>query len=78
VTLVSPDGETIDAERVQQSKRGYVDLASDSDEASRYGSDGSRQTFIYRHEDPQDGEWTVRIMPENTVQFGYEIVLDES
>jgi hypothetical protein len=78
VTLVSPDGETIDVERVQQSQRGYVDLASDSDGVRPYGGGDSQQTFTYRHADPEAGEWTVEIMPENTVQFGYEIVLDEA
>jgi hypothetical protein len=78
VSLVAPDGTVIDAERVQTTERGHVDLAeSEQSEDSAYGSVGGEQTMTYRVEEPAAGDWTVRIMPENTIQFGYEIVRNE-
>lgn len=82
VTFVSPDGEEIDATRVQVTNRGSVNLGGDrrqpvADDDSTYATDGEQQTFRYRLEDPEDGSWSVRIMPENAMHFGYEIIRDE-
>lgn len=82
VAFVAPNGTTLEAERVRSTTRGAVDLSGDErrDAAtdSAYSTRGERQTFTYRIDDPDPGAWTVRIMPENTMRFEYEIVRDES
>ncbi|MFB6299886.1 MAG: hypothetical protein ABEH65_06445 [Halobacteriales archaeon] len=83
VTFVTPNGTEIDAERVQRSERGRVDLGHDNDrrdtaDDSAYSVRGSQETFTYRIEEPAAGEWTAEIMPHNAVRFGYEIVRDET
>ncbi|WP_336036960.1 hypothetical protein [Halobacterium yunchengense] len=81
VTFVSPDGEEVDAERVGVSNRGSVNLGENrraSGDDGTYSSGGETQEFTYRLEDPDSGEWSVRITPENAMQFGYEIVRNES
>lgn len=83
VEFVSPDGTTTTAERVQVSDRGFVDLTGDRrDRYEQSGEDyavrSGGQEFVYRVEAPAEGTWTVRIMPHNTVGFGYDIVRNES
>jgi hypothetical protein len=81
VTFVSPSGEEVDAERVSVSNRGSVNLGESrraSSDDGTYATGGEMQEFTYRLEDPESGEWSVRIMPENAMQFGYEIVRNES
>lgn len=80
VTFVAPDGTEIDAERVQLTDSGHVSLGDErrptmSD--GTYASGGDRQTFTYRVDEPEAGTWSVRIMPENTMDFGYEIIRTE-
>jgi len=81
VTFVSPDGEEIDAERIRVTNRGSVSLGGDRRQPvaddSTYSTGGEQQTFRYRVEDPESGSWSVRIMPESTMHFGYEIIRDE-
>lgn len=78
VSFVAPNGSVVEAERVQTTNSGHVDLADERRaQDSAYGSHGGQQTFTYRVEDPAAGEWTARIMPENAIQFDYEIVRDE-
>jgi hypothetical protein len=80
VTFVSPDGSEIVAERVQVVDTGHVSLG---DERRIRKSDGTyatrsdQQTFRYRVTDPEAGMWSVRIMPENTMDFEYEITRNE-
>ena len=82
VTFVNPSGETIEANRVEVSDRGYVDLSgSDNPSAVQQGDysvRGGGQEFVYRVDDPEAGNWDVQIMPENTIGFSYEIVRNES
>ena len=80
VTFVSPDGEEIDAERVSVTDSGSISLAgdrSDGEQQGPYTDSSSGTEFEYRLNDPTSGEWTAEIMPENTVDFSYEIVRDE-
>jgi uncharacterized cupredoxin-like copper-binding protein len=81
VTWVAPNGTTMDAERVSVTNSGHVDLGNDArrdgmQTQGAYASGGERKEFVYRVDDPQAGDWTVRIMPEHVVQFGYEVVRD--
>lgn len=81
VTFVAPDGTEVDAERVSVTNRGSVNLGENrrtADTDGTYATGGEQQTFRYRLEDPEDGSWSVKIMPENAMQFGYEIVRNES
>lgn len=82
VTFVSPDGTEIDAERVRVTTRGSVNLGENrrrpNADDSTYATGGQQQTFRYRVDDPDAGSWSVRIMPNNTMRFGYEIVREES
>ena len=81
VTFVSPNGTEYDAQRVSVSDSGSVSLGAGSQrEGSQQGpytDRGSQTEFTYRVDDPQSGEWTVEIMPENTIDFSYEIVRNE-
>lgn len=81
VELVSPDGESVDPERVRVTDRGFVDMSSDERRSPADGDyavrDGGQQ-FVYRVDDPQAGEWTVQIMPHNTIGFNYEVDRNES
>ncbi|WP_255194852.1 COG1470 family protein [Halorarius litoreus] len=83
VAFVAPNGTVVDAERTTTTKRGHVDLSgqprgADADRA--YAVNGGQRTFEYRlpAEDPAAGEWTLRVMPQDTVQFGYRIVRNAS
>jgi hypothetical protein len=81
VTFVSPDGERIDAERVQVSERGYVNLGAarpDATEDGAYATRSSTSEFVYELDEPTEGEWTVEIMPDNTIGFQYELTRNES
>lgn len=81
VEFVRPDGETVDAERVRVTDRGSVDLSGDDRRSTADGDyavrDGGEQ-FVYRVDDPQAGDWTVRVMPHNTIGFNYELERTES
>jgi len=79
VTFVGPDGSTIEAERVEVSNTGHVSLGQDRRGGSQgpYTSGGSQKQFVYRIEDPDEGQWTARIMPHNTTEFRYETVRNE-
>ena len=82
VTLVAPNGSTVDPERVQVTDSGNVDLGEqrrpDARAQGPYASNGGNTEFVYRVESPESGEWTARILPENTTNFDYEIVREES
>ncbi|MFC7142069.1 hypothetical protein ACFQMA_19815 [Halosimplex aquaticum] len=82
VTFVSPNGTEVDAERVSVTDSGAVSLGAEDDRAAErqgaYTARSGGSEFEYRLDDPGAGEWTVRIMPHNTVDFQYEIVRDES
>ena len=82
VTFVSPSGETIEANRVEVTDRGYVDLSGSDDPSTmkqgEYAVRDGGQEFVYRVDDPEAGNWDVQIMPENTIGFSYEIVRNES
>jgi len=82
VTFVSPNGTTVDAQRVERSTSGDISLA-EPEEATElqhgvYGTDGSEETFVYRVEDPAAGTWTAEILPENVIEFDYEVTRTES
>lgn len=80
VTFVAPNGTEVDAERVQVSNSGHVSLGDERRQTmsdGTYATGGDRQQFTYRLEDPEAGTWSVEIMPENTMDFGYEIVRNE-
>jgi len=76
VTFVAPDGSEVEAERSRLTDSGRVSLGAQRPPTQvddTYAADGSRQTFTYELPDPEAGEWSVRIMPENTMDFEYEI-----
>ncbi|MFO7832714.1 MAG: hypothetical protein R6V31_01315 [Halohasta sp.] len=76
VTFVAPDGREIAAERSRLTDSGRVDLGAQRQPAQvddTYAAGGSQQTFTYELSDPEAGEWSVRITPENTMDFEYEI-----
>lgn len=80
VTFVSPSGTEIAAERVQVTDTGHVTLGAERrprQSDGTYATRGDQQTFKYRVTDPEPGTWSVRIMPENTMDFEYEIVRNE-
>ncbi|MGM0592192.1 MAG: hypothetical protein ACQETI_11300 [Halobacteriota archaeon] len=81
VQFVGPSGETVDAERVRVSDRGYVNLGQSQSRATSDGEyeirDGGKE-FVYRVDDPEAGQWSVQIMPHNTIGFDYELVREES
>ncbi|WP_049979884.1 COG1470 family protein [Halolamina rubra] len=82
VTFVSPDGERIDAERVQVTERGSVNLGAQrqqgATEDGAYATRSERTEFVYELDSPDAGEWTAEIMPDNTIGFGYELTNNES
>lgn len=80
VEFVAPNGTVIDAGRTRVTNSGHVDLGGGA-RATRNGAyavEGGEKTFHYRLAKPQSGTWSVRIMPEDTVRFEYEIVRDEA
>ncbi|GAB7095785.1 hypothetical protein JCM30237_29390 [Halolamina litorea] len=82
VTFVSPDGERIEAERVQVTDRGYVNLGTQNEpgvtQDGAYATEHSTSQYVYELDAPDAGEWTVEIMPENTIGFQYELTRNES
>lgn len=90
VAFVGPDGQTVEPERIETTNRGHVDLSGDrrrhryatADGAaaseSAYADRGGERVLTYRLDAPDEGEWTLRVMPRDTVGFRYEIVRNES
>lgn len=80
VEFVAPNGTVIDATRARVTNRGRVDLSGNERTAQdgAYAVHRGDKAFRYHLGNPQSGTWTVRIMPENTVRFQYEIVRNES
>jgi hypothetical protein len=89
VTLVGPDGETIEPERVRTTNRGYVDLSGDrrryryaaegaGASGSAYADEGGERVLRYRLDAPSEGQWELQVMPHDTVRFRYEIIRNES
>jgi hypothetical protein len=89
VTLVGPDGETVEPERVEVSNNGYVDLSGDqrryryaadgaSASGSAYADRGGERLVRYRLDAPSEGQWELRVMPHDTVGFRYQIIRNES
>ena len=82
VTFVSPDGERIDAKRVQVSESGYVNLGAQqrpgAETDGAYATDHATTQFVYVLDAPATGEWSVEVMPENTIGFQYELTRNES
>ena len=81
VTFVAPDGREIDADRASLTDSGSVNLGAQRPRATTdgtYAARGSQQTFTYEIADPAAGDWSVRIMPQNTIDFSYEISRDEA
>ena len=79
VTFVTPDGEVITPERVQEKQTGAVSLAEGDERRGQesdgpYSSDSGSETVTVQVEDPEAGEWEVRILPRNVLNFQYEIV----
>lgn len=80
VTFVAPNGTEMDAERVRRTDSGHVSLGADRRAVRSdgdYADHSGEQQFTYRIEEPASGEWSARVMPENTIEFGYEITRDE-
>lgn len=80
VTFVAPDGTEVEAERVQVTDNGHVSLGDERQSGrsnNTYAARGESQRVTYRLEEPGAGTWSVRIMPENTMNFEYEIVRNE-
>lgn len=82
VTFVAPDGSTQTAARVQQRDTGHVSLGAEryprmQSTDGTYASEGGQQEFTYRIDEPASGQWSVRIMPENTMEFEYDITRNE-
>lgn len=82
VTFVSSNGTEVDAERVERSTSGHVSLADRAEPTQSadgvYSSGGAQQEFVYRVEDPAAGTWSAEIMPENAIEFEYDITRTES
>lgn len=80
VKFVAPNGTVINATRARVTNTGHVDLSGDERAAQdgAYAVHRGDKTVRYHLGDPQSGTWTVRIMPENTVRFQYEIIRNVS
>lgn len=81
VAFVDPNGSVVEATRVEVTDRGFVDMGGDDPRAAGDGEFAVRSggtAFVYRLDDPEAGEWTLRVMPENTVGFSYEITRNEA
>lgn len=80
VALVNPNGSVVEPERVRVTDRGFVDMSGDDRRAvgdDEYVVRDGAQAFVYRLEDPAAGEWTLRVTPENTIGFAYEVTRNE-
>jgi Tfp pilus assembly protein PilV len=82
VTFVSPSGTEVEAERVERSTSGHVSLADRArptqSQDGPYSSGGAQQEFVYRIENPAAGTWSAEIMPENAIEFEYDVTRTES
>lgn len=83
VVFVAPDGSTVDGQPVEVTDSGRVDLSGERRAPvtagdGEYAVNHPTKEFVYRVEAPAAGEWTVRIMPRNTVGFNYEIARSTS
>ena len=81
VAFVDPNGSVVEATRVEVTDRGFVDMSGDDPRAPTDGEFAVRNggtEFVYRLDDPEAGEWTLRVTPENTVGFSYEITRNEA
>jgi hypothetical protein len=81
VTFVAPDGSTVDPERVEVRNSGGVNLGREGPRGQSQGpyvSEGGDKEFVYRVDDPEAGEWTVQILPDNTIDFHYDITRNEA
>ncbi len=81
VTLVAPNGTEITPERVRTTNTGYVDMSGRTRQATTdgpYVSDGGQTSFEYTTSASAAGEWTLRVMPHDTMGFNYEVVRNES
>jgi len=82
VTFISPNGTEIDAERVERSTSGHVSLAERDSRSQlqdgEYATGTAQQEFVYRITDPEAGNWSVEIMPENVMEFQYDITRTDS
>ena len=81
VALVDPNGSVVEPERVRVTDRGFVDMSGDrrraaTDDGFVVRNGGS--AFVYRVDDPAAGEWTLRVTPQNTIGFAYEITRNEA
>jgi hypothetical protein len=82
VEFVGPDGDVVEAERVRVTDGGSVDLSGERSRRARtdgeYAVSGGRSEFVYRVAEPDAGEWTLRVRPEDTIGFRYEITREEA
>jgi uncharacterized membrane protein len=81
VAFVAPNGTVVEHRRVRSTSSGAVNLGESSptsEEQGAYASNGEIKSFEYRVDDPPAGNWTVEIMPRNTMHFQYEIVRNET
>lgn len=75
VEIEEPDGDDEELEPVRVRKNGNVDLVDRGrEDQRRYGP---RYEFVYVVDLNKDGEYTLSVMPENTPQFGWEIVTED-
>lgn len=81
VVFIAPDGREIAANRASQIDSGNVNLGARRPRDTiddTYASRSSQQTFSYEIANPAAGEWSVQIMPQNTIDFSYEISRNEA
>ncbi|WP_224270628.1 hypothetical protein [Haloprofundus salinisoli] len=83
VEFVDPDGNVVEAERVRVSSSGFVDLSGERarnavEQGEDYAVRNGGEEFVYRVDDPAAGDWTLRVTPENTIGFQYELDRHES
>jgi hypothetical protein len=80
VAFVAPNGTVVDHERVTRTTSGHVTLGESrrGDSQGPYTSGREDLEFTYRVDDPVDGQWTLRVLPQNTMDFSYDIVRNES
>jgi len=81
VSLVDPNGSVVQPERVRVTDRGFVDMSGDRRRGAgddEYVVRNGGQEFVYRVEQPESGEWTLRVTPENAIGFSYEVTRNEA
>lgn len=77
VVFVSPNGTAVTPEQVSLKTSGSVSLADDRRRGGSdgtYATDGPNYEMTYRVSDPVAGDWSVKIMPHNAMNFRYDIV----